>query len=65
MGNFTILLLAEYFIKCFLRFEHLSNSFWFYSYANVTIGEQYPHEADGYEVERINAKVKIFVFIMY
>ncbi|NXU55568.1 CD047 protein, partial [Turnix velox] len=27
-----------------------------YGYANLTIGEQYPHEADGYEVERINAK---------
>ncbi|XP_075356332.1 cilia-and flagella-associated protein 96 isoform X2 [Mycteria americana] len=25
-------------------------------YANLTIGEQYPHEPDGYEVERINAK---------
>ncbi|XP_051475799.1 UPF0602 protein C4orf47 homolog [Apus apus] len=27
-----------------------------YGYANLTIGEQYPHEADGYEVDRINAK---------
>ncbi|XP_074678826.1 cilia-and flagella-associated protein 96 isoform X5 [Strix aluco] len=27
-----------------------------YGYANLTIGEQYLHEADGYEVERINAK---------
>lgn len=65
MGNFTIFLLAEYFVKCFLSFKHLSNSFCFYSYPNLTIGEQYPHAADGYEVERINAKVKIFVFIIY
>ncbi|XP_064305670.1 cilia-and flagella-associated protein 96 isoform X1 [Phalacrocorax carbo] len=27
-----------------------------YGYANLTIGEQFPHEPDGYEVERINAK---------
>ncbi|NXP08517.1 CD047 protein, partial [Thinocorus orbignyianus] len=27
-----------------------------YGYANLTIGEQYPHQADGYELERINAK---------
>ncbi|NXX18163.1 CD047 protein, partial [Podargus strigoides] len=27
-----------------------------YGYVNVTIGEQYPHEPDGYEVERINAR---------
>ncbi|XP_065490677.1 cilia-and flagella-associated protein 96 [Caloenas nicobarica] len=27
-----------------------------YGYPNLTIGEQYPHAADGYEVERINAK---------
>ncbi|KAM6261201.1 cilia-and flagella-associated protein 96 isoform 1-T2 [Porphyrio hochstetteri] len=27
-----------------------------YGYANLTIGAQYPHEADGYELERINAK---------
>uniref|UniRef100_A0A8C9LG44 Cilia-and flagella-associated protein 96 n=1 Tax=Pavo cristatus TaxID=9049 RepID=A0A8C9LG44_PAVCR len=29
-----------------------------YGYANLTIGEQYPHEADGYELEKIIAKVK-------
>ncbi|NXS95718.1 CD047 protein, partial [Jacana jacana] len=27
-----------------------------YGYANLTIGEQYPHQPDGYEVERLNAK---------
>ncbi|KAM6075624.1 cilia-and flagella-associated protein 96-like [Chlamydotis macqueenii] len=27
-----------------------------YGYANLTIGERYPHEPDGYELERINAK---------
>ncbi|NXP48187.1 CD047 protein, partial [Heliornis fulica] len=27
-----------------------------YGYANLTIGVQYPHEPDGYEAERINAK---------
>ncbi|NXQ88753.1 CD047 protein, partial [Nyctibius grandis] len=27
-----------------------------YGYANLTIGKQYPHESDGYEAERINAK---------
>lgn len=41
-----------------MSFEHLTNSFSFYSYANLTIGEQYPHEADGYELEKLIAKVK-------
>ncbi|NXO02881.1 CD047 protein, partial [Rhinopomastus cyanomelas] len=27
-----------------------------FGYANLTIGEQYPHKPDGYEVERSNAK---------
>ncbi|KFO99400.1 UPF0602 protein C4orf47 [Calypte anna] len=27
-----------------------------YGYANLTIGEQYPHKPDGYDLERINAK---------
>ncbi|NXX88344.1 CD047 protein, partial [Centropus bengalensis] len=27
-----------------------------YGYANLTIGPEYPHEADGYDLERINAK---------
>ncbi|NXC45562.1 CD047 protein, partial [Penelope pileata] len=27
-----------------------------YGYANITIGEQYPHEADGYEIEKLIAK---------
>lgn len=41
-----------------MSFEHLTNSFSFYSYANLTIGEQYPHEPDGYELEKLIAKVK-------